>query len=347
MSKSITIYDIAKCLGISPATVSRALNDHPAVSEKTRELILATAYSLGYKSNLITNTLIAEQKTSTIGLILPELNSHFKNSVVAGVETITAEAGYKLLLSQSQESVDKEIQNAKIMFDSRVDGLLVGLSHESENIEHFLPFLDNNIPVIFLERVMKHKKCIGITIDNMQAAHKATTHLIEQGCRNIIHVTGNLNHNIYAERLKGFKYALIDNNLPFSESNIISNDLSQQAGIEAAERILKMEQLPEGVFVAKDTCGVSCMAVLKKAGINIPEDISFVGFDNDPISNVTEPTLTTVDYSGHEMGKVAAKNLVVLMNSLNGWLDTFITENIILKSELIIRDSSIKQRVKL
>ncbi|WP_114778520.1 LacI family DNA-binding transcriptional regulator [Botryobacter ruber] len=343
MSKAITIYDIAKCLGISPATVSRALNDHPAVNEKTREVILATAFSLGYKSNLVTNNLIAYQKTSTIGLILPELNSYIRNSIVAGIETITAEAGYKLLLSQTQDSLEKEILNAKVMFDSRVDGLLVSLSYETKDIEHFLPFLENDIPVIFFEGVMEHKKCLCIVIDNLQAAYKATTHLLEQGCRNIIHITGNLNRNVYSDRLKGYKYAHIDHDIPFNENNIIVNNLSQQAGTEAAEQILKLEQLPDGIFVSNDTCAASCMARLKKAGIKIPDDIAIVGFDNEPISEVTEPNLTTIDYSGKEMGEVAAKNLLVLINNLNGWLNTFITDTIVLKTELMIRDSSLKR----
>jgi LacI family transcriptional regulator len=341
MNKEITIYDIAKGLSISPATVSRALNNHPAVNEKTKQKILDKAAEMGYRSNTFASNL-RKKRTNAIGVIVPRLNSHFQSSVIAGMEKVANEAGYTLIISQSLESTQKEIANAKTMYNSRIDGLLVSLAYDTENTDHFMPFIERGVPLLFYDRIADHKEFTGIVIDNSQAAYKATAHLIEQGCKNIIHVTGSLKRSVYADRLKGYRYALIDHELPFSESNVITCKLSEEAGIEAAEQILKMDPLPDGLFVSNDTCAVGCAKTLKQAGIQIPQDIAIVGFNNDPITRVIEPNLSTIDYPGFEMGEVAIKNLI---SHLDGLTDIIATNTITLRSELIIRESSLKGKV--
>ena len=337
--KEITIYDIAKELNISPATVSRGLNDHPAVSKNTKKKITKMAQEMGYRSNTFASNL-RRQRTNTIGLIVPRLNSSFMSSVIAGMEKVANDAGYNLLISQSLETEKKEATNAQTMFNSRVDGLLVSLAYDTESIAHFDAFINRSIPLIFFDRVFDHKQCTGIIIDNAKAAYDATTHLIEQGCRRILHITGSLKRNVYADRLKGYKHALMDNELEYKNITVIETSLSEEAGRMAAEQILQMNPLPDGLFVANDTCAVSCMQTLKQAGISIPYDIAIVGFNNDPITRVVEPNLTTVNYPGHEMGEVAVKNLI---NHLNGALDINSTNTIILRSELVIRSSSLRK----
>ena len=339
MEKEITIYDIAKELNLSPATISRALNDHPGVNENTKKRVLDAAHGMGYRSNTFAS-ILRKQRTNTIGVIVPRLNSHFQSSVIAGIEKIANEEGYNLIISQSLESVQKERSNAKTLFNSRIDGLLVSLAYDTEHIDHLMPFFEKGIPLLFFDRIAEHKKCTGIIIDNTQAAYKATTHLIEQGCQNIVHVTGSQKRNVYADRLKGYKYALIDHNLPFRESNIIINQLSEKEGTEAAEQILKMKPIPDGIFVSNDTCAVSCMKALKKAGISIPYDMAVIGFNNDPVSRIIEPNLSTINYPGYEMGEVAARNLIY---HLQGLTDIIVTNTITLHSELIIRESSLKK----
>ncbi|MGV3540406.1 MAG: LacI family DNA-binding transcriptional regulator [Rufibacter sp.] len=340
MEKDITIYDIARELKLSPTTVSRALNDHPAVNKKTKQRISEAAEQMGYRSNMFASNL-RRQRTNTIGVIVPRLNSTFMSSVIAGMEKVANEAGYNLIISQSLETLQKEKANAKTMFDSRVDGLLVSLSYETEGLEHFEPFFNRGIPVIFYDRVAEHRQCTSIVLDNLQAAHKATTHLIDQGCTNIVHITGNLKRNVYEDRLKGFKYALVDNNLPFKEENIIINNLSEEAGEIAAQQILAMKKMPDGIFVSNDTCAVSCIKALKMAGVNVPKDIAVVGFNNDPISRVVEPNLTTVNYPGYEMGELAVN---VLIYQLNGTTDNNSNNTVNLRSELIVRESSLKSK---
>jgi LacI family transcriptional regulator len=338
MEKEITIYDIAKILRLSPATVSRALNDHPAIKKQTKILINEKAAELGYRSNTFASNL-RTRKTNTLGVIVPRLNSNFMSAVLAGMEEIANNVGYNLLISQSLESAGKEQANAKTMFNSRVDGLLVSIAYDTDSFDHFETLINRNIPVIFFDRVIDHPQCTTVIIDNNQAGYEATRHLLEEGYRKIMHVTGDVKRNVYSGRLDGYKRALAEWKLPIDESLILRTDLSQEAGIAAAERLHSMAEKPDGIFIANDLCAVTCMKALKEKGYNIPGDVAIVGFNNDPVSQVVEPHLTTVFYPGYLMGKTAMKAMI---NQLNGNKLADVKEPIILRSELIIRGSTVK-----
>ena len=338
--KEVTIYDIAKKLKISPATVSRGLKDHPRISKKTKKKIFDFADKIGYRQNHFARNL-RNKKTDTIGVIVPRLNSHFMSSVIAGIENFANKEGYNLIISQSSELSAKEAANAKTLFNNRVDGLLASLAYDTNELSHFDPFFKKNIPVIFFDRVMEHENCTNILIDNRKAAYEATKHLIQQGCKRIVHITAPPQQNVYIDRLKGYKQALAEHKIKFREEDVIIGDLSMEAGTEAANAILKMKSLPDGVFVANDNCAIGCMLSLKQNGIKIPADIAFVGFNNDPVSKVIEPNLTTINYSGYEVGEVAARHLI---NHLTGVSVIHNTNTIILRSELIVRESSLKKK---
>ncbi|ARK10783.1 LacI family DNA-binding transcriptional regulator [Fibrivirga algicola] len=339
MEKEVTIYDIAKRLNYSPATVSRALNDHPAIKINTKDIITSMAREMGYRSNTFASNL-RRQRTNTIGVIVPRLNSNFVSCVLAGMEKVANEAGYNLIITQSLESVTKEKANAQTMFNSRVDGLLVSVAYDTEDIEHFSSFINKGIPLLFFDRVIATDQSTSIVIDNAKAGYEATVHLLKLGRQRIMHVTGNLKRNVYADRLKGYRQALEDYNLPFDERLVLVTDLSQEVGVQVAKQICKMQERPDGLFITNDLCAVSCMTTLKQAGLSIPDDIAIVGFNDDPVSQVIEPALTTIHYPGREMGEVAAKSLI---NHLNGLMDIQATNTIILRSELIVRGSSQKQ----
>jgi len=334
--REVTIYDIADKLNISIATVSRALKDDPVVNKKTKKKIFELAEELGYRSNHFARNL-RNQRTQTIGVIVPRLNSYFMSTVIAGIENVANSEGYNLIISQSSESEQKEKMNAKTMFNNRVDGLLVSLSYDTNDLSHFDQFSKKNIPVIFFDRAEHHSNFTNVLIDNRKSAYEATTHLIKEGYKRIVHITANPKRNVYVDRLKGYKEALSENDIEFKEDNLIIGNLSLEAGIDAAAQILMMKQRPDGVLVANDNCAVGCMLALKQSGIHIPQDIAFVGFNNDPVSKVIEPNLTTVNYPGYEMGEVAARNLI---NHLNGVHPIYSTNTIVLRSELIIRASS-------
>ena len=337
-AKEVTIYDLARKLNISIATVSRALKDDPVVSKKTKKKIFELAEEMGYRSNHFARNL-RNQRTDTIGVIVPRLNSYFMSTIIAGMENIANTNGFNLIISQSSESVKKEIANAKTLFDNRVDGLLVSLAYDTDGISHFDSFFKKNIPVIFFDRVEQHERFTNILIDNRKSGYEATKHLIQQGCKRIIHITATPKRNVYIDRLQGYKQALAEHGIDFKEKYVIINNLSQEAGAEAANLIRQMDPLPDGIFVANDNCAVGCMLLLKQAGIRIPEDIAVVGFNNDPVSKVVEPNLSTINYPGYEMGELAARNLI---NHLNGSAPINSTNRIILRSELIIRASSQK-----
>jgi LacI family transcriptional regulator len=337
--KEITIYDLARKLNISIATVSRALKDDPVVSKKTKKKIFDLAEEMGYRSNHFARNL-RNQRTDTIGVIVPRLNSYFMSTIIAGMESVANSNGYNLIISQSSESVNKEVANAKTLFNNRVDGLLVSLAYDTEDMSHFDPFFKKNIPVIFFDRVEEHDSSTNILIDNRRAAYEATSHLIQQGCKRIVHITATPKRNVYIDRLAGYKQALADYDIPFKEDYLIINNLSQEAGTEAGTIIAQMNPRPDGVFVANDNCAVGCMLALKEAGVRIPQDVAVVGFNNDPVSKVVEPNLSTINYPGYEMGEVAARNLI---NHLNGTAAMHSTNTIILRSDLIIRASSLRR----
>src|SRR5579875_334473 len=312
--KEVTIYDIARKLNISPATVSRGLQDHPAISKKTKKKIFDMVDELGYRSNHFARNL-RQQQTKTVGVMVHELNSNFITSVLAGIEKVTTEAGYDLIIAHSSESSKKEAANAKNLFHKRVDGLIASLSFDTTDLEHFKSFFDKNIPVIFFDRVEQDGSNTVVIIDNRKCGYQATQHLIEQGCKRIAHVTSSLKRNVYSQRFKGYQDALFDNKIPYDDSLLIVQDLSEKASVESAQKILKMKPLPDGIFITNDFVAAVVMRTLRENEVRIPEDIAVVGFNNDAIGHLIEPTLTTINYPGIDMGEIAAHNLI---NHLKG-----------------------------
>lgn len=338
--KEVTIYDLAEKLNISIATVSRALKNDPVVSKKTRKKIFDLAEKMGYRSNHFARNL-RRQQTNTIGVMVHELNSNFITSVLAGVEKVTTEAGYDLIIAHSSESFSKEAANAKNLFHKRVDGLIASLSFDTKSLDHFKPFTEKGVPVVFFDRVEQNDASTVVIIDNYKCGYRATQHLIEQGCKKIVHLTASLNRNVYSERYRGYRDALFDAGISFDESLLIIKDLSEAAAIDAAKQMLKMKPLPDGAFITNDFVAAVCMRTLKEHGVAIPDNIAIVGFNNDAIGKLIEPALTTVNYPGRDMGEIAARNLI---NHLQGISKLQHTKTIIVNSGLIVRKSSLKKK---
>ncbi len=338
-SREVTIYDIAKALNLSPSTVSRALKDHPHIRKETRKKIKATAIEMGYQRNKFASNL-RQKNTYTIGVVVPRLNSYFMATALAGIEKITSENGYGLIITQSQESWRKEISCVTTLFNSRVDGLLVSLAFDTKDMEHFDILLKKDIPVIFFDRIADCNGCMKVVIDNYLAGYEVTNHLIQQGCRKIFHVGGNLLRNVYSERFRGFKQALADNNVDFDQSLVEIGDMSGQSGVETARKILKMKHRPDGIFTSNDTTAVAIIVELEKAGIEIPDEIAVAGFNNEPVSQVIRPNLTTVDYPAREIGEIAAGSLIDKLKNLQ----PISLSTIVLKHRLIIRGSSLRKQ---
>lgn len=340
-NKIVTIYDLAEHLNLAPSTISRGLQDNPAVHPKTRKKIFAAAEEMGYRFNTFARNL-RNQRTNTIGVIVPRLNSYFISGMLAGIEKEINAGGYNMLISQSLELEANEIKYAKAMMNSRVDGLIVNLAGNTSNLKHFEEYTRHNIPLVFVDRVFEDDDYNKVMIDNRKAGYKMTAHLIEQGCIRIAHLTGNLSRNVYRERKAGYQRAILENNLPFLEELVFETDLTEEAAFSVANQILKMVPRPDALFVANDLCAVICMKVFKDAGLKIPADIAIGGFNNDITSRISDPMITTINYPGEEMGKTAARQLI---NQLDGKTNLDLTNTIILKSELIVRASTLKPKL--
>ena len=340
-AKEITIYDIADRLNISSTTVSRALRNHPTISLKTRKKVKEIASELGYRQNKFASSL-RNQKSNTIGVILHELNSYFTSSVLTGIEKVTSKAKYDLIIANSFESSEKEVANTENLFQKRVDGLIASMSFDTKNLDHFKKFEKRGIPVIFVDRVDEDSSYAKVVIDNYKGGFQSAQHLIDQGCKRIVHLTAALQRNVYNQRFQGYKDALKANGMAYrADYVIVVDDLSEQSAIETANKILKMKPLPDGLFACNDFSAAVCMHTLKENGLKIPEDIAIVGFNDDVIGKLVDPQLTTTSYPGTTIGEIAALSII---SHLKKNSDIKNTNKILVNSELIVRKSSLHKK---
>lgn len=338
--KEITIYDIADELNISPSTVSRALKDHKSIGKETKKAVIKLANKRGYRPNSIAASL-RSKKTNNIGVVISWINRPFISSLISGIEMEANLKGYNVIISQSHDSYQNEVANARALFDSRVAGVVVSLAMETADYEHFLQFIRNDIPVVFVDRAIEDLNCDLVVIDNYSAGFSATEHLIAQGCRKIAHIGGSRLRNVYRERQRGYLDALKANNLPIADEYVFESErLSAEEGTRCADELLSSKNPPDGIFVANDTAAVSVIQYAKRRGIKIPEELAVIGFNNDPISMIVEPALSTISHPAVEMGRIAAQQ--VLNKKDNKHIVR--SESIILKTEVIVRESSLRKK---
>jgi len=338
-NKEITIYDVARALNISPSTVSRGLKDHPHIKKETRERIKALAHKMGYQRNKFASSL-RKKRTDTIGVVVPKLNSYFQATAIAGIEKITNQHGYGLLISQSQESAKQEVSCISTLYNSRVDGVIISLAYDTKNFEHFNILFNKDIPVVFFDRVTECPGCMTVIIDNFKAGYEVTAHLIEQGCKRIMHLGGNLLRNVYLDRFNGYKQALLDNKIKYDPDLLIISELNNEAGVSAANTIMKMKSRPDGIFAANDATAVAVICELRKLGVKVPDEIAVAGFNNEPSSQVVQPNLTTIEYPAKDIGEIAATSLINKLNNTG----TVNLSTIVLKHKLIIRESTLRKK---
>ncbi len=341
IKKEVTIYDIAEDLNVSPSTVSRALKDHFSIGKEMIELVKKHAQQRGYRPNSIAASL-RRNKTNTIGIITSWINRPFISSLISGVEEEAAKAGYNVIISQSHDSYESEMANAKALYDSRVGGIIVSLAMETKKYEHFNQFAENDIPIVFVDRVSEEFRADRVIIDNFAAGFAATQHLIEQGCKHIAHFAGGQHRNVYRERQRGYLEALKQHNLPIDENLIVKGDiLNSEEGMKMANYVLDLPNRPDGIFSPNDTSAVSAILCAKKRGIKIPKELAIIGFNNDPVSLIVEPQLSTISHPAIDMGRIAARQV---LKHKDNHRDIVTSETITLKTELIVRESSLRKK---
>ena len=336
MSTQVTIKDIARALGISASTVSRALKDHPDISRATKDAVNDLAKKLHYKPNLVALSL-KSSKTNTIGVIIPELVHYFFSSVISGIEDVAYDAGYNVMICQSNEKYDREIINAQALLSNRVEGALISISKHTDDFTHLHMIEESGIPMVFFDRVPEGFDSDSVIIDDKKAAYNAVCHLIDSGCKRIAHLAAPISLGIGKYRLEGYKEALKEHNIPYNEDYVIVADSFDQA-VVATRKLIHLPSPPDGIFAVNDLSAVGVMKTLQKMGVAIPEQVAIMGFSAGSYSDITTPTLSSVDQHGYQMGVKAASVLLKRIESQRtGHGETFFID-----TNLVIRESTKK-----
>lgn len=337
-SSQITIKDIARILGISPSTVSRALKDHPDINAETKKAVNELANKLKYQPNAVALSL-KNSRSNTIGVIIPEIVHYFFSSVISGIEDVASQKGFTVIICQSNESYEREVANARTLLSHRVDGVLVSVSKETHSFNHLVDLQEGGIPMVFFDRIASEINADKVIIDDLQASYKATRHLIETGRKRIAHFAGPQSLIIGRDRLQGYLQALSEAGLPVDNRLIIEADNFERAH-NAVVEMFDAGIIPDGIFAVNDLTAIGAMQTIQKRGYKIPDDIAIVGFSDGRFSGITDPHLSSVDQHGYEMGTVAADML--FHRILSGEAE-YIPEIRVLKADLIVRGSSVKE----
>jgi LacI family transcriptional regulator len=340
MKKKYTIHDIAKKLNITASTVSRALNDHPRISEATKKSVHKTALKLNYQPNHIAAAL-RNGRSNIIGIIVPTIDRSFFASIVRGIEEIANASRYNVMICQTYDNYEKEVATVEALLNARVDGIMASYAKETRDFDHFLKVKEKGIPVILFDRSNDDLEVSQIVIDDFLGAYKATEHLIQQGCKRIAHFTNTLKISIYKERLRGYREALLANGLPYDESLIIESNLQLEDGRNSMLKLLTLHAVPDGVFSSSAYGIMGALQVLKEKGIKVPQEVALIGFTNETFTSFSEPALSTVEHHSMRMGNTAAE---IFLEEISDEQKKFIPQKIVLKPELIIRQSSLRKK---
>ncbi|RKR81480.1 LacI family transcriptional regulator [Mucilaginibacter gracilis] len=339
MFEPITIKDIAKALGLSTSTVSRALRGGYEISAETKKLVLEYAEKINYHPNPIALSL-KERRSHSIGVVVCEVANNYFSQAINGIESIAYNRGYHVIITQTHESYDREVVNVQHMASRSVDGLLVSLSSETQDLSHLKYLHDKGLPIVFFDRVAAEIETHKVVANNYKGAFDATEHLIQSGIRKIGHLTSSWYLSITIERLEGYKAALAKHNIPFNADYLQHCDhggMIQDEVENAVKHLINLPDKPEAIFVAGDRLSTGCLIALKKLGVKVPLDIAIAGFTNSDFAELFSPPLTTVRQPAFKIGQIATEMLIQLIESKYPVTEF---ETKMLDTELFIRESS-------
>jgi LacI family transcriptional regulator len=340
MSLKVTITDIANQLNTTAATVSRALNNHPSISEERKRIIREAAARMNYKRNKVASSLRSGQ-TGLIGVIIPSAEINFFGSVVHGIESIANENGYNIIMFQSNESREHEARGIETFLSARVDGILVSIAKGTTEYEHFLAAKASRIPIVFFDRSHFDLGIHSVVVDDYKGAFMATSHLVEQGYRRVAHISGPQHLRIFKDRLNGYLDALRAQLVDVDPELIYHGDVSVEAGRKGIEYLLALTNPADAVFAVEDFTALGAIKKLKEKAIRIPDEFGVIGFANEGFGEHITPTLSTIDQQTVQMGKDSFKLLLQMINSGRGQAAV---EKIILEPIPIFRESSQRNR---
>jgi LacI family transcriptional regulator len=334
MISQVTIKDIARELGISVPTVSRALRDAYGVNTQTRELVLAKAHELHYKKNFNAVGLV-KNRSNNIGIILPVITTYYFSAVITGIQEVAIKHGYNMVLYLTDDSAEREREIFDELAISNVGGLLVCASSLSDQVSHFQQMMDNGIKIVFFDRVPAAINASKVTQDDFNGAYHAVKHLIQCGYKKIAHITGPRGMLFTEKRLEGYLTALSDHRLPVKDEWIIHSGLSRHYGEADVIELLKCKTKPDAVFAVSDRKAIGAVMALKKLNIKVGKQFGVIGFTNDPGAEIIDPSLTTMEEPALEMGRISCELLIKHITKKH-----FLPRDIILPTRLIVRDST-------
>jgi len=335
----ITMKDIAEAIGVSRATVSRALQGHPHINVKTKLQVKEAAERLGYKYNAVAASL-RKSKTNTIGLIVPRISRYYQSTVITAIQNRLHEEKYNLMICQSNESPELEKELVKALYASRVEGLLVSPTLHTTDFSIFDIFSESSRPLVFFDRVPKNYPGHKIQGDDYHGGYLATKHLLEQGCRRIAHIGGFQTCGIYCDRHKGYLDALNEYSLKPENDIIFFHDLTRENAIETFDKMLKLDRFPEAILAGNDTVALAIIDYAKKQGIGLPLDLKIVGYTNDPLATVINPSITSIEQHPYDIGEQSAALMLDLIQEKIKPGKNYMS--ITIPVELVERDSSMK-----
>lgn len=335
MGKYITITEMARQLGLSHSTISRALSNHPRISQTTRKMVQDLANELGYQANSTANQL-SKGQSQIIAVIVPQLSIHFFSRVVESIQKVLNETEYSLLLFNTEESLKEEIRAVQTCLKHRVDGVLVAISKETKKFDHFEKLLKHEVPLVFFDRVANFLPVPKVIANDYQAAFNATKHLLDTGCTQVAHITGSINLNNSNNRLYGYLDALGSFQIPVNEALIHYYDFELSSIDKFLKKTLTKYPQLDGLFVFNDYVANYAVNVLSKLGKRVPEEVSVIGFSDEPVATYMRPQLSTVQQVASKMGELAAQKII----SILGNHEPMVAEKIVINPELVLRETT-------
>jgi LacI family transcriptional regulator len=337
MDKRATIHDIARELDIAASTVSRALNNHPRISQETKRAVNQAAKAFNYQPHRLAAAL-RNGKSHVIGVIIPTADRSFFGSIVRGIEEGLRKAGYQIMICQTYEDPTFEADAVEVLLNSRVDGIIASLSKRTVNFDHFIKVKNKGIPLVLFDRSSDELDVSHVIIDDFMGAYRAVDHLIQQGCRRIAHFTSIQKINIYKERFRGYREALEKNGIPFLPQLVVESDMQLEDGRSSMQTLLKGDIMPDAVFSSSDLGAMGALQVLKENKIRIPDEVAIFGFSNEPFTSFSDPPISSVDQHCQRMGNAASE--VFLEEISRTTTEKFIPRKVVFTPELVIRGSS-------
>ncbi|PKA97751.1 LacI family transcriptional regulator [Flavobacteriaceae bacterium MAR_2009_75] len=339
MKNQTTLKDIAAELNVSISTVSRALQGNSRISKKTRDKVLELAREYNYFQTRHVDPFLAK-KINAVGVIVPSIKYHLYAMAISGIESVLQKHDMQIIICQSNESFERERILVKELKDMGVAGLIVSLAGETKEFDHFLELRKAKVPLVFFNRLCDEVDSDKVIIDNFKAAYDATRHLIEVGCQKIGFIGGPNILQISNTRLLGYKKALVDEGVSINEKFIENSDFSREGNLNAARKLLYSPEHPDGILAFSDQVAIGVMLAAKERGLKMPEELAIIGINNEPVGELLEPSMTSIDQPGYEMGVESAKLIIDRIENF----DKKITRKV-LKSSIVIRNSTNRNKV--